>query len=112
MSIMTVISRTPWTGSTRAFYDTRPMKRKHPDWYRDDLARPFGLLAAGGLQPVIAGHLLLDEAVTAHRMLEDRGVQGRLVLTPNPDWTGLFLPRVSSWADPIRRQGECGIDPD
>ena len=30
-----------------AFYDTRPMKKKHPDWYLDDLARLFALLAAG-----------------------------------------------------------------
>src|SRR5262249_1040926 len=37
-----------------AFYDTRPTKKKHPDWYRDDLARLFALLAAGELKPVIA----------------------------------------------------------
>ena len=67
-----------------AFYDTRPMKRKHPDWYRDDLARLFVMLAAGELQPVIAGRLPLEEAVSAHRRLEHAGVQGRLVLTPNP----------------------------
>jgi NADPH:quinone reductase-like Zn-dependent oxidoreductase len=66
-----------------AFYDTRPTKRKHPDWYRDDLARLFALLAAGKLQPVIAGRLPLEEAATAHRRLEHAEVQGRLVLTPN-----------------------------
>jgi NADPH:quinone reductase-like Zn-dependent oxidoreductase len=67
-----------------AFYDTRPMKRKHPDWYRDDLARLFALLAAGRLKPAIAGRLPLEEAVAAHRKLEHAEVQGRLVLTPNP----------------------------
>ena len=67
-----------------AFYDTRPMKRKHPDWYRDDLARLFALLAAGEVKPVIADRLPLEEAVTAHRRLEQADVQGRLVLTPNP----------------------------
>jgi NADPH:quinone reductase-like Zn-dependent oxidoreductase len=67
-----------------AFYDTRRMKRKHPDWYCDDLARLFALVAAGGLQPVIAGRLPLEEAMTAHRRLEHAGVQGRLILTPNP----------------------------
>jgi NADPH:quinone reductase-like Zn-dependent oxidoreductase len=66
-----------------AFYDTRPMKRKHPDWYRDDLERLFALLAAGRLQPVIADRLPLEGAVTAHRKLEQTEVQGRLVLTPN-----------------------------
>ena len=67
-----------------AVYDTRPMKRKHPDWYRDDLARLFALLAAGEVKPVIADRLPLEEAVTAHRRLEQADVQGRLVLTPNP----------------------------
>lgn len=67
-----------------AFYDTRTMKRKHPDWYRDDLARLFALLAAGTLKPVIADRLPLEEVVTAHRKLEQAEVQGKLVLTPNP----------------------------
>jgi NADPH:quinone reductase-like Zn-dependent oxidoreductase len=67
-----------------AFYDTRRMKRKHPGWYRDDLARLFALLAAGRLKPVIADRLPLEEVVTAHRKLEKADVQGRLVLTPNP----------------------------
>jgi NADPH:quinone reductase-like Zn-dependent oxidoreductase len=66
-----------------SLYDTRTMKRKHPDWYRDDLARLFALLAAGRLQPVIADRLPLEEATAAHQRLEQAGVQGRLVLTPN-----------------------------
>jgi NADPH:quinone reductase-like Zn-dependent oxidoreductase len=67
-----------------AFYDTRPMKRKHPDWFRDDLARLLALLAAGELKPVIADRLRLEEVVIAHRKLAQAEVQGRLVLTPNP----------------------------
>jgi NADPH:quinone reductase-like Zn-dependent oxidoreductase len=67
-----------------AFYDTRTTKRKHPDWYRDDLARLFALLAAGKLKPVIADRLPLEQAVIAHRRLEQAQVQGKLVLTPNP----------------------------
>src|SRR5262245_65403327 len=46
-----------------AFYDTRTMKRKHPDWYRDDLARLFALLAAGKLKPEITDRLPLEQAV-------------------------------------------------
>ena len=66
-----------------AFYDARPTKRKHPDWYGEDLPSLLGLLAAGKLHPVIAGRLPLEEAVAAHRMVEQAGVEGRLVLTPN-----------------------------
>jgi NADPH:quinone reductase-like Zn-dependent oxidoreductase len=67
-----------------AFYDTRPTKKKHPDWYRDDLARLFVLLAAGELKPVIAARLPLDEVVTAHQRVERADVQGKLILIPNP----------------------------
>ena len=67
-----------------AFYDTRPTKKKHPDWYRDDLARLFGWLAAGELKPVIAARLPLDEVVRAHQEVERADVQGRLILIPNP----------------------------
>ena len=67
-----------------AFYDTRPTKKKHPDWYRDDLARLFALLAAGELKPVIAARLPLEEVVTAHQKVEHADVQGRLILIPNP----------------------------
>ena len=67
-----------------AFYDTRPMKKKHPDWYRDDLACLFVLLAAGELKPVIAARLPLEQVVTAHQKVERGDVQGRLILIPNP----------------------------
>ena len=67
-----------------AFYDTRPTKKKHPDWYRDDLARLFALLAAGELKPVIAARLPLEQVVTAHQKVERADVQGRLILIPDP----------------------------
>ena len=59
------------------------MKKKHPDWYRDDLARLFALLAAGELKPVIAARLPLEEVVTAHLKVERADVQGRLIVIPN-----------------------------
>lgn len=67
-----------------AFYDTRPTKKKHPDWYRDDLGRLFAWLAAGELKPVIAARLPLEQVATAHQKVEHAEVQGRLILIPNP----------------------------
>jgi NADPH:quinone reductase-like Zn-dependent oxidoreductase len=66
-----------------AFYDTRPTKAKHPDWYRSDLQALFALLAAGRLHPVIAGRVPLEGVVDAHRRVEAAQVEGRLVLMPN-----------------------------
>lgn len=66
-----------------AFYDIRPTKKKHPDWFRDDLTTLLGLLAAGELWPVIAARLPLADVVTAHQLVERADVQGKLVLIPN-----------------------------
>jgi NADPH:quinone reductase-like Zn-dependent oxidoreductase len=67
-----------------AFYDIRPQKKKHPDWFREDLTALLGLLAAGTLKPVIAKRLPLEDVVTAHQRVEHAEVQGKLVLIPNP----------------------------
>jgi NADPH:quinone reductase-like Zn-dependent oxidoreductase len=67
-----------------AFYDIRPQKKKHPDWFREDLTTLLGLLAAGTLKPVIAKRLPLEDVVKAHQLVEHAEVQGKLVLIPNP----------------------------
>jgi NADPH:quinone reductase-like Zn-dependent oxidoreductase len=66
-----------------AFYDIRAQKKKHPDWFKDDLVALLDLLAAGKLKPVIAARLPLEEVVKAHQQVEQAQVQGKLVLIPN-----------------------------
>ena len=61
----------------------RPMKKKHPDWFREDLTVLLGLLAAESIKPVIAEHLPLKDVVQAHRQVERAEVQGKIVLVPN-----------------------------
>jgi NADPH:quinone reductase-like Zn-dependent oxidoreductase len=67
-----------------AFYDIRPLAKKHSDWFREDLTALCDLLAAGKLHPVIAARLPLEEVVRAHEQVEHAEVQGKLVLIPNP----------------------------
>lgn len=67
-----------------AFYDIRPLAKKHPEWFQEDLRALLHLLAAGSLHPVIAARLPLDEVVRAHQLVERAEVQGKLVLIPNP----------------------------
>lgn len=45
-----------------------------------ELAEVFDLVAAGKLKPVVTGKMPLAEVATAHRMLQDRAVFGRVVL--------------------------------
>lgn len=67
-----------------AFYDIRSHKKKHPDWFRQDLTTLLDLLAAAKLKPAIAARLSLNEVAKAHQQLEQAQVQGKLVLMPNP----------------------------
>jgi NADPH:quinone reductase-like Zn-dependent oxidoreductase len=67
-----------------AFYDIRPLAKRHPEWFREDLTALLNLLVAGKLKPVIAERLPLEEAVRAHQLVENAKVQGKIVLIPNP----------------------------
>lgn len=66
-----------------AFYDIRPYRRRHPNWFREDLTNLLDLLAAGKIQPVIMARLPLDDVIRAHQLVEQAAVQGKLVLIPN-----------------------------
>jgi NADPH:quinone reductase-like Zn-dependent oxidoreductase len=59
------------------------MKRRHPDWFREDLTKQIALLAEGKIKPIVAERLPLEEVARAHELLEHSQVQGKLVLTPH-----------------------------
>lgn len=67
-------------GHATAFYSIGAMRRKHPDWFREDLTALFDLLVAGRIKPVVAEVLPLTEVRQAHERLEAGSVQGKLVL--------------------------------
>jgi NADPH:quinone reductase-like Zn-dependent oxidoreductase len=67
-------------GHATAFYSIGAMRRKHPDWFRDDLATLFEMLAAGRIDPVVAEVLPLAEVRRAHERVEAGEVAGKLVL--------------------------------
>lgn len=62
-------------------YRLSAVARRAPDRVRDDLATLLDHLASGDVRPLVAGALPLDRAADAHRMLEDRAVRGKLLLT-------------------------------
>lgn len=66
-----------------AFYDIRALKKKHPNWFRSDLAVLVDLLAAGKVEPIIAGRLPMDDVVHAHEQIEQAHLEGKLILIPN-----------------------------
>jgi NADPH2:quinone reductase len=52
----------------------------HPDWYQEDMATLFGLLAEKKINPIVAECIPLTEAARAHELLESSAVCGKLVL--------------------------------
>jgi NADPH:quinone reductase-like Zn-dependent oxidoreductase len=67
-------------GHATAFYSIGAMRRKHPEWFREDLAALFAMLAEGRIKPVIAEELPLAEVRQAHERVEAGQVAGKLVL--------------------------------
>jgi len=67
-------------GRATAFYSIGAMRRRHPDWFRADLAALFAMLAEGRIAPVVAEVLPLDAVRQAHERIEAGTVPGKLVL--------------------------------
>jgi NADPH:quinone reductase-like Zn-dependent oxidoreductase len=67
-------------GHATAFYSIGAMRRRHPDWFREDLATLLAMLAEGRIAPVVAEVMPLAEARRAHRRIEAGEVAGKLVL--------------------------------
>ena len=61
-------------------YSIQTLKRRHPDWYREDMTSLFDLASQGRLTPRVAKRLRLDEAAAAHELLSDSSVMGRIML--------------------------------
>jgi NADPH:quinone reductase-like Zn-dependent oxidoreductase len=73
-----------WLPNGRAarFYSITSMRKRHPDWYRADLAQLFELLAQRGIHPRIAERIGLADVADAHRRIEKGGLDGKIVICP------------------------------
>lgn len=67
-------------GRSATFYSIGGMRKKHPNWFSEDLTTLFDLLAEGAIKPVIAERMGLEDAARAHELIEQAAVPGRIVL--------------------------------
>ena len=71
-------------GGKRTYvYSINLMRARHPTWFKEDLERLFGLLAARTIRPRVAERISFDEIIEAHRRVEAGGLDGKLVLCPD-----------------------------
>ena len=61
-------------------YNTRQWRDSRPAAYADDLTTLFSLLGERKINPVIGARFALHDAAEAHRLLNRRGVAGKIVL--------------------------------
>jgi NADPH2:quinone reductase len=62
-------------------YSIQMLKRRRPDWFREDLEQLLSLLANGQIRPVVTGRFPLDQAAQAHETLAAGSTVGKLVLS-------------------------------
>jgi NADPH:quinone reductase-like Zn-dependent oxidoreductase len=62
------------------FYSIGALRKKQPNWFSEDLQYLFGLLAKGKIKPLISRKMPLSEAKSAHEILENADVHGKIVL--------------------------------
>jgi NADPH:quinone reductase-like Zn-dependent oxidoreductase len=67
-------------GKRAVWYNISTFKKKKPEWFREDLAQLFTLLAEKKIAPEISERLPLREAARAHELLEHAKVAGKIVL--------------------------------
>lgn len=64
-------------------YSIQTLKRRSPDWFREDLRVLFNLLGQKKIKPIIAARMPLTEAVKAHEILEKGSIMGKIVFICN-----------------------------
>lgn len=67
-------------GRKASFYSIGALRKKHPEWFKEDLGALFGLLKEGKIKPSIEKRMRLEDAAQAHELIEQAAVKGRIVL--------------------------------
>ncbi|MDH3683933.1 MAG: zinc-binding dehydrogenase [Acidimicrobiia bacterium] len=68
-------------GKRTSLYSIQQLAKKHPDWYRQDLAALLDLLAAGTISPRLAAAWELDRVPEAAEALSAGALPGKQVVT-------------------------------
>jgi NADPH:quinone reductase-like Zn-dependent oxidoreductase len=67
-------------GKSARWYSITTEKKRHPEWFREDLAYLLNLLHEGKIRPLVSQRLPLHEAQHAHDLIEHARVTGKIVL--------------------------------
>lgn len=63
------------------FYSIGPLRKNHPDWFRQDLNHLFQLAVEGKIKPIISKQYKLDQLAEAHRNIDNAQSKGKIIIT-------------------------------
>ena len=66
-------------GRKASFYSIGGLRKKHPEWFKEDLQSLFKLLEKNDIKPEISNHFTLDRAKEVHEKIEKAEVKGKIV---------------------------------
>jgi NADPH:quinone reductase-like Zn-dependent oxidoreductase len=69
-------------GKAARWYSITTEKKRHPEWFREDLAHLLELLRDRKIRPQVSERLPLRAAQRAHELIEHAQVTGKIVLLP------------------------------
>jgi len=72
-------------GRKSVFYSIGDLRKKNPEWFKEDLGALFGLVKEGKIKPSIERRMKLEEAAQAHELIEQAAVKGHIVLMVNEE---------------------------
>ncbi len=72
-------------GRKASFYSIGALRKKNPEWFKEDLGALFDLLKDGKIKPSIERHMKLEDAKQAHELIDQAAVKGRIVLEVNKE---------------------------
>jgi len=72
-------------GRKAVFYSIGDLRKKNPEWFKEDMGALFDLVKEGKIKPSIERRMKLEEAVQAHELIEQAAVKGRIVLMVNEE---------------------------
>ena len=70
-------------GKSARWYSITTEKKRHPEWFREDLAALLELLRNQKIKPLISERLPLRDAQRAHELIEQAKITGKIVLLPS-----------------------------
>jgi NADPH:quinone reductase-like Zn-dependent oxidoreductase len=74
-------------GRLASFYSIGSLRKKHPDWFSEDLTKLFALLSQNKIKPVIGKRMSLSDAAMAHELIEKAAVSGKIVLIVSEEYS-------------------------